>query len=89
MQVEEAEIVLDIYYCNDTMKEEKYDPTRYGKITARDRFFDLREEAKRNETVFARFPHIIRLRFVQPEELRTPLVEEYVCPCGKVHEDTS
>ena len=82
----EAAIRLTKIYCNDTEEEEKFEPTRYGRIEARDRFFSLREEASRNETVFAKFPHIIRLRFLQPEVLTEPVVEEYVCPCGKVHD---
>lgn len=76
------EISITTTYCDDTVRKEEFENDSYNKMVARDRTFDLYEEAKRNMTVFAKFPHIIKVIFVQPEIANEPIVETFPCKCS-------
>jgi hypothetical protein len=82
----ELELSVTKTLCNNTEVKEDFEDTRYGRIKARDHFFDLKAEAERNMTVFAKFPHIIKLRFAHPDIVDHPVVEEFKCGCSEKHE---
>lgn len=80
MPVSEDLLYTETTYCDERVKKEVFEPSRYGKIRARDHFFDLREEARRNMTVFAKFPHIIKVIYVSPDlPGNEKVIEEYPC----------
>lgn len=78
------ECVVDIKFCNDDTERVVYEDTRYGKIQARDRYWELVHLAHQNHSILNKAPHIawlcLTLPVVNPDEDNS-VQENFPCPC--------
>ena len=80
----EQQCIVDIKLCDDSASQETYDDTRYGKIQARDRYWEMVHLAKGNDHILNRPPHIIFLQLTLPkvaEDEENSVSERFNCPC--------
>lgn len=76
-------IKLHVEFCDNSKKEQAYEPTQFANLTAKEDYYRFCDKGNENDTVFATFPHVrlVQLTFEGAPMEANPK-EAFHCPCG-------
>lgn len=71
---------ISVNFCDNTVAEEDFEETAWGKITARERFAHFVDMGNDNHTVFAKHPHVLAVTIQQEKDNVT---QRFTCDCAR------
>ena len=77
----DTENLIRIGFCDNSSDEHRFATTVWGNMQAKADFVDLIQQANRNDTILASFPHIVELLLLMPMVSDEDTCEEFTCPC--------
>jgi len=71
-------------FCDTSIQEIDYDDSRWGRLQAKEAFFDLRQQGQDNDKVWAKYPHVVFIEVdlaLPSKGTHSSSCEEFECPC--------